>query len=266
VTLVASGEYERLFSRDPALAHRLVNERKPRVRLVEVLEDADRHLFDRALDVIHYSKSCQRVGRCMRMAVLLGQKWVGGIVIGSTFPNILVRDEAIGLRRFVVDFRERGLVSPWSRENRPYWTALQTVVNHARAFTFPLYQGVGLGILAQRELLRQGRKLWEHKYSCRVYAFDNLCDSGDSKLFARNGWSLAGETKGFSSRSGRVFSRSAEMRRDLRVVNNVGLVHGDRRWQVWVKIVNRDALHTAVAARAKWVQPSDRAKITVENG
>src|SRR2546426_10124823 len=99
---------------------------------VEVLDCNWRKLFDEALDLVHYSQSCQRVGRCMRLAIVEHGQWVGGIVLGSTFPNILVRDEAVGLRKFVTNFRKRGLSNPWSRENKSYWRNLQRVVNHAR--------------------------------------------------------------------------------------------------------------------------------------
>src|SRR5947199_8944486 len=96
-----------------------------------VIEDsAVRACFDNALDKLHYAKSCQRVGRCMRLAVMLKSSWVGGIVLGSTFPNVDVRDRALGLKIFVNGYRERGLRNAWCAENREYWTALQTIVNH----------------------------------------------------------------------------------------------------------------------------------------
>jgi len=111
---------------------------------IEVCDACWRRLYDAALDLVHYSGSCQRVGRCMRLAVVEDGEWVGGIVLGSTFPNILVRDEAVGLRQFVVDYRDRGLTNPWSRNNCLYWNNLQKVVNHARTFIFPQCQGRGL--------------------------------------------------------------------------------------------------------------------------
>src|SRR5207237_3349007 len=110
-----------------------------RLSFVEVRDSNWRKLFDEALDLTHYSYSCQRVGRCMRLAIVEDGLWVGGIVLGSTFPNILVRDENVGLRKFVINYKRRGLVNPWTRKNRSYWRNLQKVVNHARTFVFPQF-------------------------------------------------------------------------------------------------------------------------------
>lgn len=68
--------------------------------------------FDAALDKIHYAGSCKRVGRCMRLFVVDGKRWVGGIVLGSTFPNIEARDEALDLKDHIRDYRQRSLRSP----------------------------------------------------------------------------------------------------------------------------------------------------------
>jgi hypothetical protein len=73
-----------------------------------------RRVFDEAAEEIHYAGACQRVGRCMRLAIIFKGEWVGGIVLGSTFPNIRPRDEAFGLTKFIKNWRERGLVSPWA--------------------------------------------------------------------------------------------------------------------------------------------------------
>src|SRR5438067_13823761 len=88
---------------------------------VEVCDREWRKLFDEALDLVHYSHSCQRVGRCMRLAIIEDGQWVGGIVLGSTFPNILVRDKDVGLRKFVTNYKKRGLKNPWTRDNKLYW-------------------------------------------------------------------------------------------------------------------------------------------------
>jgi|SRR5271168_4317251 len=83
-----------------------------------VVEDPElRRYFDLALDRTHYARSCQRVGRCMRLAIIKESAWVGGIVLGSTFPNIGVRDEALGLKQFVKGFSDRGLRNAWCAEN-----------------------------------------------------------------------------------------------------------------------------------------------------
>ncbi len=207
-------------------------------RLVEVKSPKIRYFFDDALNRLHYAKACQRVGRCMRLAVMMNNSWIGGIVLGSPFPNIFVRDEALGLRKFVNDYKARNLKNPWVRENFLYWKSLQTIVNHARAFIFPKYQGAGLGIKSQSLLFNQGVKLWEDKYNSKIYAFDNLCNKGDSKLFLYNGWTLVGETKGYSSSSEIVFSQRVKKEGITEVRNNSGLVKGKIQWQVWVKVVN----------------------------
>jgi hypothetical protein len=201
-------------------------------------------LFDQALDILHYAKSVQRVGRCMRLAVIRDKNWVGGITLGSTFPNIFVRDEALGLRKFVENYKERGLKNPWVKENYLYWHALQTLVNHARSFTFPMFQGSGIGTAAEKLLLTKGVKLWEEKYHDRVYALDNLTDRADSKMFLNNGWQMVGQTKGFSSNPDEIFSQRLGYKNKEQIRNNIGLSTSGKaiHWFVWVKIINSEVL------------------------
>lgn len=200
----------------------------------KVIQGAElRQLFDDALDLVHYAKSCQRVGRCMRLAIVSEENWVGGIVLGSTFPNIATRDQALGLKKYVIGFQSRGLRNPWSRTNTLYWQALQTIVNHARTFIFPEFQGCGLGKSAHRLLLSRGIKLWEQKYSHKVYALDTLCDQSDSGLFLANGWSHVGQTKGYTADYQRPFSS----KRAAPSINNAALRPGPRRWEVWVRTI-----------------------------
>jgi hypothetical protein len=203
---------------------------------VEVRHKQWRKLFDEALDLIHYSRSCQRVGRCMRLAIVEDGQWVGGIVLGSTFPNILVRDEAVGLRKFVTSFKKRGLSSPWSRENKPYWRNLQRVVNHARTFVFPQFQGRGIGIRAHALLLTEGVGMWESKYRDKVYALDTLCTADESKLFLSNGWTRAGQTKGYTLDRRKVFSKGLKVIDDWKggIKNNGALRKGEDSVQWWV--------------------------------
>jgi hypothetical protein len=199
---------------------------------VVVDEKELRNCFDLSLDKTHYAKSCQRVGRCMRLAIVSERQWVGGIVLGSTFPNVGARDEALGLKQFVRGFPSRGLRNAWCKENREYWQALQTIVNHARTFIFPQFQGRGLGKHAHRLLLTRGVRLWEQKYSQPVYAMDTLCDRSDSGLFIANGWELVGETKGFTADYGSSFSQGKHSS-----INNAALKPGRTRWQVWVRVI-----------------------------
>lgn len=209
---------------------------KEAIGFVEVSDRLWRSLFDEALDLIHYSRSCQRVGRCMRLAIVADGEWVGGIVLGSTFPNIFVRDEALGLRKYVTDYKKRGLKNPWSRENHLYWKNLQRVVNHARTFVFPQYQGKGIGISAHAELLRSGIEIWEKRYNDPVYALDTLCTADESKLFLRNNWLRAGQTKGYSADTNKLLSRAVGVRENPEqgIRNNVGLSKGNTQWWVWV--------------------------------
>lgn len=208
--------------------------RSTRVRFVEI-EDAElRHLFDGALDLTHYAKSCQRVGRCMRLALVHDAHWVGGVVLGSTFPNVDVRDRALGLKVYVSGFASRGLSNPWSGKNRKYWNCLQSIVNHARTFIFPQFQGRGLGKEAHRLLLGDGIKLWESKYHQKVYALDTLCDHSDSGLFLSNGWLHVGQTKGFTA----DYKKSFTLRKKVTPsINNAALRPGPTRWQVWVRTI-----------------------------
>jgi GNAT superfamily N-acetyltransferase len=199
-----------------------------------IVEDQElRSNFDYALDRTHYAGACQRVGRCMRLAITLKGEWVGGIVLGSTFPNIEVRDEALGLKRFVRDYQARGLRSPWCRENKKYWRALQSIVNHARTFVFPDFQGRGIGKNAHRILLSEGVRLWEQRYHHPVYALDTLCDHADSGLFLSNKWSLVGQTKGYTADYSRGFSKIA----NRASINNASLRPGRVQWQVWVRVI-----------------------------
>lgn len=206
--------------------------------LHEIYGNPIKRIFDDALENIHYAGSCQRVGRCMRLAVINRKNWVGGIVLGSPFPNIDARDKYLGLKRFVVNFKERGLKNPWSRENNDYWNRLQRIVNHARTFIFPSFQGQGLGVRAHRILLSNGIELWEKKYQDKVAAMDTLCDHGDSKLFLANDWTLVGETKGYCSNPNIIFSKRTNEEKVLK--NNVALMRNPHsiKWMVWVKWIN----------------------------
>lgn len=214
----------------------------PGVSLREITGRDARQAFDRALDKLHYAKSCQRVGRCMRLAVFFHRQWAGGIVLGSTFPNIEVRDEAVGLKKYVRGWKQRGLRHPWARENRNYWNGLQKVVNHARTFVFPEFQGKGIGIEAHRRLLTAGVRLWEKKYGDVIAALDTLCDHSESKLFAVNGWTCVGETKGYCSDKKSAFSQRGC--RDGSIRNNVALkmTRKAHKWVVWVIVLRRSAI------------------------
>jgi GNAT superfamily N-acetyltransferase len=208
---------------------------------VEVADSQWRKLFDEALDITHYAGSCQRVGRCMRLAIVENRNWVGGIVLGSTFANVLVRDEALGLRKYIENYKERGLTNPWNRNNHSYWKALQRIVNHARTFVFPEFQGRGIGIASHKLLLTEGIKLWEKKYRGKVYALDTLCTESDSKLFSKNGWTFAGQTKGYSSDPKKKFSnRLAKFKIEtIGTRHNVGLSGGSTKWMVWVRVLGK---------------------------
>jgi|GEM_PF-1903697 len=227
-----------LAGNDFILFDETYDKNRKELRFIEVKKSNWLKLFDESLDLTHYSRSCQRVGRCMRLAIVEDNQWVGGIVLGSTFPNILVRDESIGLRKFVVDYKERGLSNPWSKDNKLYWSNLQKVVNHARTFVFPQCQGKGIGIRAHKLLLTEGVKLWEQKYKEPIYALDTLCTADESKLFLLNGWTRAGQTKGYTLDRTKVFSKKYEKLDDKTkgVMNNGALskTNNSIQWWVWV--------------------------------
>lgn len=216
--------------------------RKRGLRLIQVSERGTRKVFDSALDKIHYAGSCQRVGRCMRLAVISGSEWVGGVVLGSTFPNMAPRDEAFGLTRFIRNTRKRGLISPYASENRLYWDNLQKIVNHARTFIFPVFQGNGLGIRTHEMLLGEGRRIWERKYKSKVHGFDTLCTHEKSRLFLENGWRLVGRTQGYSRDPKKALSaRRAFEEEWMNIKENAGLgrIKGSRRWWIWVLIFKK---------------------------
>jgi len=193
-----------------------------------------RKLFDASLDILHYAGRCQRVGRCMRLLIVNAERqWLGGIVLGSPFPNVHDRDVALGLKRHVAAAIAKG-VHPWSRQNRAYWLALQRVVNHARTFVFPEFQGKGIGIQAHQILLTEGVGHWQARYPGEVTALDTLCDASDSGLFRRNGWSHVGRTRGYESDPASEFA-STEKIKGVAPRNNVGLRASGRRWEIWVK-------------------------------
>lgn len=157
-------------------------------------------------------------------------------MLGSPFPNIGCRDEAFGLTAFTHGYRDRGLISPWASENREYWDALQQIVNHARTFVFPKFQGRGLGVAALRLLPTDGVRLWEDRYGSGVIGFDTHCTSATSRLFLDNGWTLVGRTKGYSRDRRRVFSERA-VSGEVTVKDNAGLMQRRRnvRWWTWVR-------------------------------
>jgi len=138
------------------------------------------------------------------------------------------------MKVYVRDFLTRGLKNPWSSANTLYWSALQTIVNHARTFVFPEFQGQGIGIRTHEALLSCGIKLWEKKYSDKVYALDTLCDHADSGLFVRNGWTHAGQTQGYTADYQNSFTQK---RRRTPRINNAALRRGSRSWEVWVRVL-----------------------------
>lgn len=155
-------------------------------------------------------------------------------MLGSTFPNVGCRDEALGLKQFVRGAPDRGLRSPWASENHEYWDRLQTIVNHARTFVFESVQGQGIGIAAHKVLPTNGVSLWRERYQGEITALDTLCDSSDSGLFRRNGWAHVGRTKGFGSNSKTEFGNNE----GGALRNNVGLGLISRPWEVWVREVD----------------------------
>jgi hypothetical protein len=205
------------------------------LHLVPVVSRDLRDIFDEACNRIHYAGACRRVGRCLRLAVVHKGEWAGGTVLGSPFPNIGARDEAFGLTAFTRGYRERGLVSPWASENREYWDRLQGIVNHARTFVFPQFQGLGLGVRVVSMLPSEGREYWESAYAGPVVGFDTHCTSPTSRLFLDNGWELVGRTKGFSRDGKRVFSQRAAQAA-VTVRDNAALTRRRRnvRWWTWV--------------------------------
>ena len=200
-----------------------------------------RKIFDKTCDKIHYAGSCQRVGKCVRLAVIKNNEWIGGVVLGSTFPNIKPRDDVFKLTQYVKNWKAQGLISPWAKENKKYWNGLQLIVNHARTFIFPQFQGNGLGIAIHKLLLTEGRQLWESKYNEKIYGFDTLDTHPKSRLFLENGWKLVGRTKGYSRDPNRVFSKRAFNEKWEYIKDNSGLnkTKNSTRWWIYVKVFKK---------------------------
>jgi hypothetical protein len=163
-------------------------------------------------------------------------RWVGGIVLGSPFPNVRPRDDAFGLTQYATNLRERGLSNAWERENRDYWGRLQLIANQARAFVFAEERGQGVAVRMHRLLETQGRRLWEARYG-RLVGFDTLCTESSSRLFSDNRWLRVGRTKGFSRDPSRQLSRRTASGEVPAVSDNAGLSGGGYRWWVWVRIL-----------------------------
>lgn len=217
--------------------------RLPRkLALVPVASQQAKQAFDSACAQLHYAGACRRVGRRMRLAVVHDGRWVGGIMLGSTFPNLRPRDDAFDLTKWVVSWRDRGLVSPWASENDQYWRRLQQVVNQARAFVFPNEAGGGLGIRAHALLETEGLHYWQSKYE-RAAGFDTLCDHANSRLFTENGWQLVGRTLGHSRDPESRLSRRV-VEDGIRVRDNAGLTErpNGTQWWVWVRVLRSTRL------------------------
>jgi hypothetical protein len=208
--------------------------------LVRLTTPDARHLFDDACQRLHYAGACYRVGRRMRLAVIEQGEWVGGVVLGSPFPNLRPRDDAFGLTKYVKDWQERGLASPWAHENRPYWERLQLVVNQARAFVFPQFRGTRVGVRTHALLETEGRGLWEERYG-PLAGFDTLCTESRSKLFSENGWTLVGRTLGYRRDPSATLSQRVLAGTLPHVSDNAGLTRepGNTRWWIWVRILRR---------------------------
>jgi hypothetical protein len=85
--------------------------------------------------------------------------------------------------------------------------------------------------------------MWEEKYRDRVYALDTLCTADESKLFLLNGWTRAGQTKGYTLDRTEVFSKSLKVvdDREKGIKNNGALRKGENSIQWWVWTIQ---LHT----------------------
>ena len=206
-----------------------------RLSLVPVESNEARLLFDDACEKIHYAGACRRVGRRFRLAIISKGEWVGGFVLGSPFPNLRARDDAFGLTRWVLNWEQRRLASPWASENEEYWRRLQQIVNHARAFVFSAAQGRGIGIRAHSLLESEGSHYWRARYGGRVAGFDTLCNHASSRLFAANRWNLVGRTAGYRRDPSITLSRRALNQR--RQGDNAGLSPRTDgvRWWIWVR-------------------------------
>jgi hypothetical protein len=197
-----------------------------------------RDIFDEACERLHYAGSCRRVGRVMRLAAMAEGEWIGGIVLGSPFPNIRSRDDAFGISKYAMNVRRRGLDNAWTRENTEYWNRLQLIVNQARAFVFPQFSGRGYGVRMHRLLESQGRRLWEARYG-ELAGFDTLCTESSSRLFSDNSWIRVGRTLGHTRDPNRRLSRRVAEGGVEGVRDNAGLspVPNGTRWWVWVRVL-----------------------------
>lgn len=213
---------------------------RSRLTMHEITDRQMKGLFDHVCQSLHYAGACRRVGRLMRLALVLNGEWVGGIVLGSPFPNLAPRDAAFGLKCHVSDWAERGLTSPWARENVLYWNGLNMIVNQARTFVFPEFAGRGVGIEAHGMLTGRGKRLWERRYG-RVIGFDTLCPHPRSKLFSENGWQLVGRTKGYRRDPSLTLSQRAATGNLEDVRDNAGLSLPPRpkKWWIWVKVLKQ---------------------------
>jgi len=202
------------------------------------VDEEMKQVFDSACELLHYAGACRRVGRLMRLAIVEKGRWVGGIVLGSPFPNLRARDDAFGLTKHVLDWRRRGLISPWARENRAYWRRLQLIVNQARAFVFPDAEGRRIGLRAHALLETAGRALWEDVYGPLV-GFDTLCTHPTSRLFRDNGWLLVGQTKGYARDPDELLSSRVAAAQVDGVKDNAGLSFSpsNPRWWIWVRVL-----------------------------
>jgi hypothetical protein len=210
-----------------------------RLRFHPVLGNDLKRCFDSACQELHYAGACHRVGRLLRLVAMLDREWVGGIVLGSPFPNIRPRDDAFGISRFTRGLAQRGLSNAWGTENRDYWDRLQLIINHARAFVFPDFRGGGLGVEMHKLLETEGRAMWEEKYGPSV-GFDTLCTDPFSRLFADNGWILVGRTKGYRRDPKRTLSRRVAEKKVRPVSDNAALTldPNNYQWWVWVRVLS----------------------------
>jgi hypothetical protein len=221
-------------------AIRAENRLLKRLSFTAITSTDARRAFDEACQRLHYAGACHRVGRRMRLAVIENGEWVGGIVLGSPFPNLRPRDDAFGLTKYVRDWQQRGLANPWAQENRLYWSKLQLVVNQARAFVFPDFRGSRVGVRSHALLETEGRGLWEERYG-RLVGFDTLCTESKSKLFSDNNWTLVGRTLGYTRDSRTLLSQRVTSGIVQNVSDNAGLVlrPSGTRWWIWVRILRR---------------------------
>jgi hypothetical protein len=148
----------------------------------------------------HYSEPGGFVGRFLAYAVWVGETYLGVIVGGSSTMHLVGRNEFFGGASLnsIINNTLFHLERPWGVPPFSYAMGEKGIECRENRLPYPLRNLTTQVLSAWR---RQALTDWQATYGDEVVGFETLVQiPRTGEVYRRDGWSLVGETKGFSCR------------------------------------------------------------------